>query len=162
MPAVTTTAVFAIIRGLVAAFVMAVVVAVIASCAYGALRLLVAAGPPPDDVGGSFALLAAFAAYYSASIALPTVIIAGIPLALLSLKFQRTSLAIYGMSGALISFAVIVALESWRRRGGAPFRLDADAYFFAIASLLAGAAAAMSFWKVVRPDRLQHQSLTSR
>ncbi len=147
-----------ILRGFAAALLAAVVVGVITSCGYGEFRILASGGPMATDVYGAFVFLALNAAYLSAKIALLTIIFAAVPYVLLSFRLHRTSLRYYVVSGALIGLGAVAVMTAWRHLYPMPqFRMDSDAYFTALSAILAGAIAALTFWRVVRPDRLQHQ-----
>lgn len=103
----------AMLRGFAAAFIAAVAAAVISSCGYGVFRILVS-GSSERDVYGAFGFTAMYAAYLSARIALPAIVVAAVPYVLLSMKLRRTSLRYYVASGALIGTC---GMPSQDRRG---------------------------------------------
>lgn len=152
----------AMLRGFAAAFIAAVAAAVISSCGYGVFRILVS-GSSERDVYGAFGFTAMYAAYLSARIALPVIVVAAVPYVFLSMKLRRTSLRYYVASGALIGLGTVVVMAGWRYlHPMPPFHMDADDYFTVFTGVFAGAVAALTFWKVVRPDRLQNQSLSGQ
>jgi hypothetical protein len=153
----------AMLRGFAAAFVAAVAAAVISSCGYGVIRILVSTGSLERDVYGAFGFTAMYAAYLSARIVLPAIIVAAVPYVLLSMRLHRNSLRYYVASGALIGLGTVVVMVGWRYlHPMPPFHMDADDYFTVFTGVFAGAVAALTFWKVVRPDRLQNQSPSGR
>jgi hypothetical protein len=53
-------------------------------------------------------------AYFSAKLALPTIIIAGVPYFLLFLKLRRGSPQSYVASGALMGLGAFVVMTAWK------------------------------------------------
>jgi hypothetical protein len=155
----TTSQILIILCGFAAALIAAVAVGMITSCGYGLFRILAARGATTPDLYGAFIFLALNAAYMSAKVAFPTIIIAAAPYVWLSLRLHRTSLGHYVVSGALIGLGAAAVMTAWRYLSPMPpFRMDPDAYFTAVSAILAGAIAALTFWQVARPDRMRHQA----
>jgi len=145
-----------VLVGLVGAFVTAVCTETLLTCGYAGIWLL--ASQSVQNTGDGLSFIAITAMYASGSIALPTIILIALPYAVVSNYWRKSSRRYYLWSGLVIGLLAIVAAGIWHYRyPGPPIRADFDMAFFAISSMVTGVIAALAFWLIARPDRLQHQ-----
>lgn len=143
---------FKIAAGLGGAFVAAVLVAVVMTCGYAGVGVLMSGGG--TDVGSGLMFIAVNAAYVSAIIALPAILILALPHIVVSNRLRRTSRMYYLASGMVIGLvAILVAGIRQRMLPAPPLKMGLDEYFYLLAAAVAGAISALTFWKVARPDR---------
>jgi hypothetical protein len=148
--------------GLIGAFVIAVCAEAMLTLLYTGTWLLAARPIANTDVldGTSFIVMSAM--YVSASIALPAIIFVALPYVVVSNYLGKSSRRYYLCSGLSIGLLVIAVVGIWHLRyPGPPMRLRVDDLFFAVSAMITGAAAALAFWRIARPDRLQQRKPTS-
>ena len=144
------------VTGLAGAFLAAVGVAIVLSCGYALLQLHEVGNEPGSEVGGGLLFIATNAAYVSACLALVAIALLALPHVIVSQRLEHTSKTYYVLSGVAIGLLVIIAAGIWQRRLPAPpLHMGRDQYFFILSAAASGAIAALTYWSIARPDRLQ-------
>lgn len=147
-----------IATGLIGAFLAAVGTGIVSSCGYAIIRVLTSGPGAEAKMGEGLAFIAVNAMYVSASIALPTILLAALPHVIISNRLRHSSRKYYLWSGVAIGLLVVIAVGVRQHmHPGPPLRIGPDEWLFVLSALGAGAIAALVFWIVARPDRGWHQ-----
>jgi len=155
----TSAQAFKVAIGLLGAFLAAVGVGIVLGCGYALVPLVIAGKELESPVGDALLFIAANAAYFSAVIAFLAIALIALPHVIISHHLRQSSRKYYLVSGIAIGLLVVVIVGIWQRlRPGPPFHIGSDEYFFTFSAVSAGAVAALTYWKIARPDKLRHQS----
>jgi hypothetical protein len=147
---------FRILAGLLSAWVAAVCVETLLTCAYTGIWVLFSLPLGNTNAADGMSFIATTALYASAIVSLPAIAFVALPYFLVSNYLGYSSRRYYLWSGSILGLLIIVAVGIYHFRGpGPPIGLRGDVIFFIGSAMITGSAAALAFWTVVRPDRLR-------
>lgn len=140
--------------GVAVAVLAAVLVSFIAGCFFSVVLAYpdIEEMPKLKEFMEAFILVGGVAAIVAGVISVPSLLLIGLPLYLVSIRQRKVSIHIYVLGGFVTSLVFCLILTAFHVLS--EFLLSEDYYFAVISMLIAGPVTTSVFWVFVRPDRL--------